>query len=56
MLKETKDALQTDRVNKLLQKLAGLSPEKLNMALTMCGFYIDGMNDQERLAQKRIGA
>lgn len=56
MQTNTKDTLQVDRVGELLHKLDGLSPEKLNMALTMCSFFIDGMNAQERLTVERPGA
>ena len=56
MQTNTKNTLQTDRVDKLLRKLAGLSPEKMDLALTMCSFFIDGMNAQERLVAERPGA
>lgn len=41
---------QTDNAKDVLRKLSELSPQKRNMALTMCSFFIDGMNAQERLS------
>lgn len=49
MVAGTLTALQEDRTREVLRKLSELSPQKRETALTMCNFFIDGMNAQERL-------
>ncbi len=44
-------ASQEERARNLLNKLDALSPDRRETALTMCNFFIDGMNAQKRLEQ-----
>jgi len=41
---------QEDYLYTVLRKLSELTPQKRNMALTMCSFFIDGMNAQEQIS------
>lgn len=43
---------QMDRTRLLLQKLEAISPEKRQIALMMCNFFIDGMTTQEQIAEQ----
>lgn len=46
-------AYQTGWADYVLRKLSELSPQKRNMDLAMCSFFIDGMNVHEQMVLER---
>jgi len=50
MTATTLSAHRADETDMVLRKLSELTPQKRSMALTMCSFFIDGMNAQEQIS------